>query len=77
MPTRRRKTTRTAKPSTHSPLAKIATGIPGFDEITGGGLPEGRPTLVCGGPGCGKTMFALEFLVHAAARGESQRACSA
>ena len=71
MPTRRRKTTRTAKPSTHSPLAKIATGIPGFDEITGGGLPEGRPTLVCGGPGCGKTMFALEFLVHAAARGES------
>src|SRR4029453_11586951 len=71
MPTRSRKTTRTATPSTHSPLAKVATGIIGLDEITGGGLPEGRPTLVCGGPGCGKTMFALEFLVHAAARGES------
>jgi len=35
------------------------------DEITGGGLPRGRPTLVCGGPGCGKTLFALEFLVRA------------
>ena len=71
MPTRRRKTTRTAKSSTSSPLAKVATGIAGFDEITGGGLPEGRPTLVCGGPGCGKTLFALEFLVHGAASNES------
>jgi circadian clock protein KaiC len=43
----------------------------GFDQITGGGLPEGRPTLVCGGPGCGKSLFGLEFLVHGAARGES------
>src|SRR4030095_1479596 len=42
----------------------------GFDEITGGGLPEGRPTLVCGGPGCGKTLFGLAFLTHGAARGE-------
>lgn len=38
----------------------------GFDEITKGGLPKGRPTIVCGGPGCGKTMFALEFLVRGA-----------
>jgi len=38
----------------------------GFDEITGGGLPAGRPTIVCGGPGCGKTMFGMEFLVRGA-----------
>jgi circadian clock protein KaiC len=71
MPTPNRKTLRPRKSTTPSPLAKVATGIDGLDEITGGGLPEGRPTLVCGGPGCGKTLFALEFLVHAAARGES------
>jgi circadian clock protein KaiC len=47
-------------------LPKAATGIKGFDEITGGGLPRGRPTLVCGGPGCGKTLFAMEFLVRGA-----------
>ncbi|HEY2461616.1 MAG TPA: circadian clock protein KaiC [Candidatus Acidoferrum sp.] len=47
-------------------LQKCATGINGFDEITEGGLPKGRPTIVCGGPGCGKTMFALEFLVRGA-----------
>lgn len=52
-------------------LLKVATGIPGFDEITGGGLPRGRPTLVCGGPGCGKTLFGLEFLIHGAEHGES------
>jgi len=45
-------------------LAKAPTGIAGLDEITLGGLPRGRPTLVCGGPGCGKTMFAMEFLVR-------------
>ena len=45
-------------------LKKSPTGIQGFDEITGGGLPAGRPTLVCGGPGCGKTLFAIEFLVR-------------
>jgi circadian clock protein KaiC len=71
MPRQRRKITRASKPSTRSSLAKVATGIDGFDEITGGGLPQGRPTLVCGGPGCGKTLFALQFLVHGAARGES------
>src|SRR6185369_5880312 len=68
---RTRRPARTRKTSTPSSLAKTATGIDGFDEITGGGLPQGRPTLVCGGPGCGKTLFALQFLVHGAARGES------
>ncbi len=47
-------------------LPKARTGIAGFDEITGGGVPKGRPTIVCGGPGCGKTMFAIEFLVRGA-----------
>jgi circadian clock protein KaiC len=49
-------------------IAKAPTGISGFDEITGGGLPAGRPTLVCGGPGCGKTLFAMQFLVAGATR---------
>lgn len=47
-------------------LSKVASGIRGLDEITGGGLPRGRPTLVCGGAGCGKTLFAMEFLVRGA-----------
>jgi len=51
-------------------LPKAPTGIQGFDEITGGGLPRGRPTLVCGGPGCGKTLFALQFLARGVAQGE-------
>ena len=46
--------------------AKEATGISGFDEITGGGLPRGRTTLLVGGPGSGKTIFAMQFLVHGA-----------
>lgn len=45
-------------------LPKTPTGIKGFDEITGGGLPAGRPTLVCGPPGAGKSLFALQFLVN-------------
>jgi circadian clock protein KaiC len=49
-----------------SSLAKTPTGVTGLDEITGGGLPTGRATLVCGGPGCGKTMLAVEFLVRGA-----------
>src|SRR4026209_2916536 len=48
------------------PIKKSPTGITGFDELTGGGLPAGRPTLVCGGPGCGKTLLAITFLVHGA-----------
>ena len=47
-------------------LSKSPTGIPGMDEITGGGLPQGRSTLVAGGAGCGKTLFAMEFLVNGA-----------
>ena len=47
-------------------LVKTPTGIQGFDEITDGGLPAGRPTLVCGGAGCGKTLFGMEFLVRGA-----------
>ena len=47
-------------------LPKSPTGIQGFDEITGGGLPTGRPTLVCGSAGCGKTLFGMEFLVRGA-----------
>jgi circadian clock protein KaiC len=47
-------------------LPKSPTGIQGFDEITAGGLPAGRPTLVCGGAGCGKTLFGMEFLVRGA-----------
>ena len=71
MPRTRRRSTDNQKTAQSSSLAKVATGIEGFDEITGGGLPQGRPTLVCGGPGCGKTLFALQFLVHGAAHGES------
>lgn len=52
--------------ATPAGLPKAATGIRGLDEITGGGLPRGRPTLVCGGAGCGKTMLAAEFLVSGA-----------
>jgi circadian clock protein KaiC len=47
-------------------LDKSPTGIAGFDEVTNGGVPRGRPTIVCGGPGCGKTMLAVEFLVRGA-----------
>jgi circadian clock protein KaiC len=47
-------------------LPKSRTGISGFDQITEGGLPTGRPSLVCGGAGSGKTMFAVEFLVKGA-----------
>ena len=46
--------------------AKAPTGIPGFDEMTGGGMPHGRAALLVGGPGSGKTIFALQFLVHGA-----------
>jgi circadian clock protein KaiC len=52
--------------SKHKSLPKAPTGIAGIDEITGGGLPRGRPTLICGGAGCGKTLLAMEFLVRGA-----------
>ncbi|HVO73546.1 MAG TPA: circadian clock protein KaiC [Ignavibacteriaceae bacterium] len=47
-------------------LKKSPTGIEGFDEITFGGVPAGRPTLICGSAGCGKTLFAMEFIVKGA-----------
>jgi circadian clock protein KaiC len=47
-------------------IAKSPSGIQGLDDITGGGLPTGRPTLVCGSAGCGKTLLAMEFLVRGA-----------
>jgi circadian clock protein KaiC len=47
-------------------LPKSPTGITGLDQVTGGGLPQGRPTLVCGAAGCGKTLLAMEFLVRGA-----------
>lgn len=49
-----------------APLAKAPTGITGFDDVTRGGLPRGRPTLVAGSAGAGKTLFAIEFLVRGA-----------
>lgn len=48
------------------PLPKSLTGISGLDEITQGGLPKGRPTLICGGAGAGKTLFSLEFIINGA-----------
>jgi len=53
-------------PSPGSGIRKAPTGIPGLDDITGGGFPAGRPTLICGAAGCGKTLMAMEFLVQGA-----------
>ena len=53
-----------------STLRKTPTGVAGFDEITSGGLPTGRTTLLVGGPGSGKTIFSLQYLVHGVALGE-------
>jgi circadian clock protein KaiC len=52
-------------------ITKLPTGIEGFDDVTNGGLPQGSATLIMGGPGCGKTVFALQVLVNAAATAES------
>ena len=62
---RPKKIAKTSLPEAES-LPKAPTGIQGLDEITGGGLPRGRPTLLCGSAGSGKTMLAAEFLVHGA-----------
>jgi circadian clock protein KaiC len=56
----------TRKPRRRPSLPKVSTGIQGLDELTGGGLPQGRPTLLCGSAGCGKTLLAMEFLVRGA-----------
>src|SRR4030095_2170562 len=63
---RSKTSSRSLRKAAPSGLRKALTGISGLDEITGGGLPYGRPTLVCGGPGCGKTMLAMEFVVRGA-----------
>jgi len=60
----KKKTTDKRPPGRH--LQKTLTGIAGLDEITGGGLPTGRPTLICGGAGCGKTLLSTEFIVRGA-----------
>jgi len=52
--------------ATINTLPKSPTGIIGLDKITGGGIPKGRPTLVCGGAGCGKTLFSMEYIVRGA-----------
>lgn len=52
--------------STSHGISKSPTGIAGFDDLTLGGVPTGRPTLVCGSAGCGKSLFATTFLVHGA-----------
>ncbi|MGD0355221.1 MAG: circadian clock protein KaiC [Dehalococcoidia bacterium] len=57
---------RVEKKKTAAKLGKTPTGIHGLDEITGGGLPQGRPTLICGGAGSGKTMLAMTFLEYGA-----------
>lgn len=49
-------------------LQKTLTGVSGFDDITFGGLPTGRPSLICGEAGSGKTLFAMEFLIHGATK---------
>jgi circadian clock protein KaiC len=54
--------------TTASGLPKVPTGIVGFDDITLGGLPAGRPALFCGAAGCGKTLFAVTFLVNGATK---------
>jgi circadian clock protein KaiC len=60
------KKTATRKPRPVRSLPKAPTGIPGLDELTGGGLPRGRPTLLCGNAGCGKTLLVMEFLMRGA-----------
>jgi circadian clock protein KaiC len=58
--------TKASRPPSTARLQKARTGIDGLDEITGGGLPAGRPTLICGSAGCGKSLMATEFLIRGA-----------
>jgi circadian clock protein KaiC len=64
--TKRARVARERRSTLRQGVPKAPTGITGFDDVTAGGLPRGRPTLVAGGPGCGKTLFALEFLMNGA-----------
>src|SRR5512133_3700926 len=69
---------RPKKPASESglgSLSKCPTGIRGLDEITVGGLPKGRPTLVCGSAGCGKTLLGMEFLVRGATEFDEPGVC--
>jgi len=76
MPSARPKPTKSAKLEILPVgLPKFPTGIHGLDEITLGGLPQGRPTLVCGGAGCGKTLLGLEFLVRGATQFNEPGVC--
>jgi circadian clock protein KaiC len=61
--TKRKMNTKTAHAALFE-FEKIPSGIKGLDDITRGGLPKGRPSLVSGGPGCGKTLFAMEFIAR-------------
>lgn len=65
---RKARTSRNGKARLPFTVAQCSTGIQGLDEILGGGLPCGSPTLFSGGPGCGKTLFGLEFAVRGAER---------
>src|SRR5947209_16863423 len=58
-------------------LQKVPTGIRGLDQITHGGFPKGRTALVCGGPGTGKTLLGLEFLVKGATQFNEDGVCFA
>jgi circadian clock protein KaiC len=60
------RTSKKKKPVAQSPLEKCATGIEGFDQITEGGLPRNRITLVCGSAGSGKTLLAIDFMINGA-----------
>src|SRR5215469_112288 len=68
-------TSTTAKSEMPNTLPKAATGIRGLDDITFGGLPRARPTLLCGGPGCGKTLLGMEFLVRGATQFNEPGVC--
>src|ERR1022692_470203 len=60
------KTSKKKRAFNHNQLHKRPTGIKGFDEITEGGLPENRITLICGGTGSGKTLLGIDFLIKGA-----------
>lgn len=66
---------RPAKSQIPASLPKCPTGIRGLDQITLGGLPKGRPTLVCGGPGCGKTLLGMEFIIRGAMEFDEPGVC--
>ncbi len=66
MPQRSATRRRVAPANAPATLRKVPTGIAGFDEVTHGGVPEGRTTLICGAAGCGKTLFGMQFLIRGA-----------